>query len=108
MTNFKVYHSARFNRELSKLGVDFQRRVDKIEDEISENPYTGKPLNVKWFREKRYGSHRIYYLVYEDLKSVIFVGISDKDNQQQVINTNRLLFSYFREEIEKLLEKDFD
>ncbi len=106
MKKYKVYHSHRFDRELKKFDNTFQDRVDKIEDQLVENPYTGDPLGVKWFREKRYGKYRIYYLIYEDLEVVFMVAVSEKKDQQKVINTVRLLFDFFREELEKLIDKD--
>ena len=103
---FKVYHSSRFDRELSRRDKNFQERIDKIEDQLVENPYVGDPLNVKWFREKRYDKFRIYYLIYEELDAVIMVAISEKKNQQKTINSIRLLFSFFRNELEKLIIED--
>jgi len=41
---FKVYHSQRFKKELLKFDKNFQKRVDGIEDELVENPYSGKPV----------------------------------------------------------------
>ncbi len=102
--NYQVLHSARFDKELIKFDENFQKRVDKIEEQLMINPYIGDPLNVKWFREKRIEKYRIYYIIYEDLKSVFMVAISEKKDQQRVINTIRLLFEFFRDEIEKLLD----
>jgi len=107
MKKFKVYHSERFDKELFKFDKNFQERADKIEDKLVENPYYGSPLGVRWFREARYENYRVYYLIYDDLESVFMVAISDKKDQQQVINTIRLLFHFFREEIENLTNKDF-
>ena len=92
---------------MSKFPQDFQKIVDKIEDKLIENPFVGDPLGVKWFREKRIDKYRIYYIIYEDLNSVFMVAISEKKDQQKVINTIRLLFEFFREEIENLVGKDF-
>jgi mRNA-degrading endonuclease RelE of RelBE toxin-antitoxin system len=78
MGRYKIYHSYRFKKELLKFDTNFQKKVDKIEDELVENPYSGKPLGVRWFREKRYEVYRIYYLIYDDLQSVIMAGISGK------------------------------
>ena len=71
-----------------------------------ENLYVGNPLNVRWFREKRIEKYRIYYLIYEDLRSVFMVAISEKKDQQKVINTIRLLFDFFRDELEHLVDKE--
>jgi len=103
---YRVYHSAKFDRELSKYDIEFQRRVDNIEDQLVDNPYTGDPLGVKWFREKRHDKYRIYYLIYEDLDSVFMVAISEKKDQQKVINTVWLLLEFFREELRRLIDKD--
>ena len=104
MKKYNVFHSARFDKELSKFDLNFQRQVDKIEDQLVENPYVGRPLNVEWFREKKIEKYRVYYLVQGDLGIVFMVAISDKKDQQKVINTIRLLFSYFRNEIEELVD----
>lgn len=104
MKEYKVFHSAKFDKELSKFDLGFQKQVDKIEDQLVENPYVGKPLNVEWFREKKVENYRIYYLIYNDLETVFMVAISEKKDQQKAINTTRLLFDYFRNEIEKLTE----
>ncbi len=104
--NYKIYHSARFERELSKFDFNFCEQVRKIEKQLAENPCVGNSLNVKWFREKRIGVFRIYYLIYEDLKSVFMVAISGKKDQQKIINTIKLILALLREEIENLFKQD--
>lgn len=101
---YKVFHSKTFDNKLSKFPKDFQNWVDKIEDKLVENPYTGDPLGVRWFREKKHGKFRIYYVIYDDIHSVFMVGISEKKDQQKVINTIRLLLDFYREEIENLVK----
>lgn len=105
-STFKVYRSARFDQELSKHDLRFQQRVEKIEEELANSPYSGKPLHAKWFREKRFENFRIYYLVYEEVKSVFMVAISGKKNQQKVINTINLLLDFFKSELENLLKNN--
>ena len=106
MGNYKVYRSDRFDKELSKFETGFQSHVDKIEEQLRENPYLGKPLGVKLFREKRHGTYRIYYVVYEEYASVLMVAISGKKDQQKVINTVRLLLDFFKEELKSIVDKD--
>tara|TARA_Y100000034_G_C6713417_1_gene315254 strand:+ start:174 stop:503 length:330 start_codon:yes stop_codon:yes gene_type:complete len=109
MRKYKLYHSSRFDRELSKLTKEFQQRIDKIEDQLINNPYIGKPLNLKWFREKKLEKYRIYYLIYDNLNAIFMVAISDKKDQQKVINTIRLLLEFFRKELDTLIDrKDLD
>jgi len=106
MKKYKVYHSARFDKELEKHDKTLQDFVDKIEDQLVDNPYSGDPIDSKIFREKRFEKFRIYYLVYEDLESVFMVAISEKKDQQRVINTIKLFLDSLKDELESLVDKD--
>ena len=106
MKRYKIYHSNRFDKELVKFDKSFQEWVDKLEDKLIFNPYSGDPLGVKWFREKKHGKYRIYFLIYDDLEAVFMVAISDKKDQQIVINTINFLLESFKKEIENLVNKD--
>lgn len=99
---YKIFHSKSFNRELEKFDKNFIERINKIEDKLVDNPFYGNPLGYKWFRETRYENYRIYYVIYEDLKSIYLVAISDKKDQQKIINTIKLFFDIFREEVKEL------
>ena len=101
---YAIYHSSTFDLELEKMPRDFQVWVDKIEDQLVITPYVGDPLRVPWFREKKKDKHRIYYLIYENLKAVYMVGISAKNDQQAVINSIWLLIDNFKEEMKKLVK----
>lgn len=101
---YKVFHSGTFDEELEKFSVEFKRWLDKIEDQLVENPYVGDPVRVPWCREKKHGKFRVYYLIYEDLKAVYLVGISGKTDQQKEINTIFLLLDVFKEEIMEMLK----
>jgi len=79
--------------------------LDKIEDQLVEHPYSGDPIDVEWLREKKYKKFRVYFIVNDDLTTVFMVGISEKKDQQRVINTIRLLLEFFRSELEGLAKK---
>ncbi|MDD5464624.1 MAG: hypothetical protein PHP62_05745 [Candidatus Moranbacteria bacterium] len=106
MAKYAVYHAGRFDKELSKFDADFQSHVDKIEEQLKENPFLGKPLDAKWFREKKHGKYRIYFVIYEEFASVFMVAISEKKDQQKVINTVRLIFDILKEELKKMVDKE--
>ena len=101
---FAIFHSQTFDKALEGFPNDFKLWVDKIEDQLIENPYVGDPIRVPWFREKKRDKFRIYYLIYEDLNAVYMVGISGKKDQQRVINTIWLLLNSFKEEIRNLVK----
>ncbi|MBU2100764.1 hypothetical protein KKG83_00525 [Candidatus Micrarchaeota archaeon] len=71
---------------------------------MAENPFVGKPLSVKWFREKKFKKYRIYYLIYENIQSVYVVNLSNKKEQQKIINSIMLLLDAYKKEIEKIME----
>ncbi|MEK6939672.1 MAG: hypothetical protein AABX31_03000 [Nanoarchaeota archaeon] len=102
--HYKVFHSTTFDKELSKYPKEFNEWLEKIKNQLIENPYVGDQLRVKWFREKKHGKFRGYYLIYDDLKTVYLVAISAKNDQQIIIDTIWLLLDNFKEEIENLLK----
>jgi len=42
-----------FERKFNKLDKSVQHKIEKIRDQLKENPFVGKPLNVDYFREKK-------------------------------------------------------
>ena len=63
---FKVFRTQEFETQMHKLfGKSQVDRVEKIEDEISEKGFVGKPLGFKFLREKRISKKRVYFIIYE-------------------------------------------
>ncbi|MAG47247.1 hypothetical protein CL617_01460 [archaeon] len=102
---YSIFHSQTFDQELNKFPKDFKEWVTKIEEQLNESPYVGDQIRVKWLREKKRGKYRIYYLIYDDIKSVYMIGISGKKDQQAVINSIWLLIDQFKDEIKNLIKK---
>ncbi len=99
---YAIYHTPIFNKKIEDFSEDFKKQIDKFEEQLVENPYVGKPLGTKNFREKKLGNYRMYYLVYDDLKAVYIITLSGKKDQQKVINTIRYFLDKYRKEIEDL------
>ena len=100
---FKVYRTAEFEKLMNKLLTkEEQKRVENIEQEISEKGFTGDTLGFKFLREKRISGKRVYFLVYEDLKSALMVSISDKKAQQETIDKIKVYLPEFRRLMEEL------
>ncbi|HZX33876.1 MAG TPA: hypothetical protein VFF09_00695 [archaeon] len=102
MAEWKVFFTATFEEKLNKSEKSFLGWVEKTLNKLAENPFVGKPINAKWFREKKYGKSRIYYLIYENLKSVYLVNMSENKDQQAIINSILVLLDVYRKEIEEL------
>jgi len=105
MVAFKVFVTQTFQSKLLKSDKKFKLWVEKVFDQLAVNPFAGKPLTVKWFREKRFGNYRLYFLVFEDKKSVYAVNLSTKKDQQKIINSIWLLLDTYKKELEDLLKK---
>ena len=101
---YTVHTTKTFEKEVEKLEFDKQKRIAKLYFKLKDNPYAGDQLRYKFFREKRLDEKRIYYLVYDDIKIVLMVGISDKKDQLKTISFIVRYFDEFRKYAEKLRE----
>ena len=100
---FKVFRTAEFEKLLKKLLTkEEQARINKIEGEIAEKGFAGDPLGFNFLREKRISGKRVYFLVYDDLKAVLMVSISDKKAQQITIDKIKEFLPEFRRLMERL------
>ena len=88
---------------ISKLSIEEQDRIRKIAEQLVNNPYVGDQLQIRSLREKRLDEKRIYYFVFDDLKSVLVVAISDKKTQQKTIDLLISRVNEYRNYVKKLL-----
>ncbi len=91
-----------FEEKFEELPPDIKERFENQIKKLEENPYAiGKPLGYPWFRELKNDKFRVYYLIYNQLVVVLFVGVSDKKSQQAVINVVKSKLKIFKEFAEK-------
>lgn len=87
-----------FNKLIPKdIQESFKKQIKKL---LEENPYCGKPLGYKFFREKKIKKWRIYYLIYETYLVLYFINLSDKKLQQAVIDRTKSELDLLKEYIE--------
>ena len=60
-------------------------------------------MGYPFFREKKMGKYRVYFLLYDDINTVLLVTISDKKSQQDVIDEIKGQLDYYKELIRKKL-----
>ncbi len=82
---FKIFRTLNFEEEYDKLPPSTQTRIDLIEKKLINNQFVGRPLGYNFLREKRLNGKRMYFLVYEDILSILLAGISDKKAQHSTI-----------------------
>ena len=98
----ELYVTDEFDRKYGKLSKPMQRKVAKALDQIKNNPHSGKPLRYAFFREKKIGKYRIYYLIYEEYLVVFIITFSGKKEQQETIDRTIELLPRYRDEIKKI------
>jgi len=83
--HYKVYTTPEFDRLFEELTKDNQLGIDKlIKKELPKNPYQGRALGFKFFREKRIKGKRVYFLIYDDYVIVLMVAIGNKKLKRKI------------------------
>ncbi len=99
MKIYSIYTTETFNRLYPSLDKTEQTWINKIKNKLEEN-ITGKPLYSNWFREKKYLNKRLYFIIDERSKKILFISFASKKEQQNIINFVKSnmeeLFSYLR------------
>ena len=98
---YKILVTEEFERDFKKCDGNIRKQIQKEINQLKENPYSGKPLRYKFFREKKIQNHRFYYLIYEEFVIVYVLALSTKKDQQIVIDRIKKLLYYYQEEIRK-------
>ncbi|MBI2109688.1 type II toxin-antitoxin system RelE/ParE family toxin [Candidatus Woesearchaeota archaeon] len=101
---FKIFKTEQFEKRFNELDKSVQLQIEKEIDQLEVNPYAGKPLGYRFFREKKCKGFRFYYLIYEEYVVVFIITISDKKDQREIINTIKSLMPFYKEEIKKKLK----
>lgn len=86
---YSIYATETFKKLYESLDSSEKKWIDKIKDELKEYP-TGKPLGYNWFKEKKHLNKRLYFLIDENSKRILFVAFATKKQQQEVINFIKL------------------
>lgn len=56
---YRIYATEEFLNDYEKLSKDERSQIDKIKEHLKTNPFAGKPLGYRFFREKKVGGKRI-------------------------------------------------
>ena len=103
---FKVLTTEEFDKDFNKLDKSIKQQIEKEIDQLKKDPYVGKPLGYKFFREKKVQNYRFNYLIFEEYVLVFIIAISDKKNQQETIDIIKRLIPSYREKIKKRFNFD--
>jgi len=104
---YSVYiHPTVYKEVILKLSSNNQDRINNLVQQLAVNPYVGDQLQIKYIREKRFDDKRIYHVVFEDLKAVLIVVISDKKTQQKTIDSIKLNINKYRDYVKSIMDSE--
>ncbi len=99
----RVLSTKEFDTWEKLLPKEYQDQITRIISQLKETHDVGKPLGYPFFREKKIGKYRVYFLVYEDVDTVLLITISDKKTQQDTIDKIKENLDYYYNLIRKNL-----
>ena len=105
-TRYRVFRSDWFDKKFENLTKTERERIIKFEQKLKQEPYSGKPLGYKFFREKKFNGNRLLFLVYENLQAIFLITITDKKIQQEVIDLIKENLDKYKGTIEKLVKNN--
>ncbi len=84
-------------KQVTKLLSKFElEELDLFIDELKKGLISGKRLTYEFFKEKKIGGKKVYFLIYHDICIILFVGSSDKKLQQETIDAIKGSFKEFK------------
>lgn len=83
---YQIYETQTFSKLCDTMEKEEKEWVDKIKVQLKDNPNVGQPLRFDWFREKKFGDKRLYYLIYKNINKVLIVSFGTKKEQQKIID----------------------
>lgn len=81
-----VHETEAFSKLCETLEKVEQEWIDKIKNQLMENLEVGKQLRYDWFREKKLGNKRLYYLVNIKSNKAVLLAFGTKKEQQKIID----------------------
>ena len=97
----RVFSTEEFDNVEKTLPAFYQLRIEAFIKQLKKSSQIGQPLGYSYFREKKMDKFRLYFLVYDELDSILLVTISSKKTQQKTINEIKENLDSYNEIIKK-------
>lgn len=85
LMSYTIYATDSFKKVFASLDGSERAWIAKMKAQLEENP-AGKILRFEWFREKKFGTKRLFFLVDDEAEKILFVSFASKKEQQDVID----------------------
>lgn len=83
---YDIYETDAFTKIFESMSKDEQEWIQKMKAQITINPKVGDPLRFGWFREKKHGDKRLYFIISMKTPRVLLVAYGPKKEQQKIID----------------------
>lgn len=87
--SYEIFNTYEFNKKIIKY-FDSKELIkfEKFRKKLIFNPYLGDQLRVSFVREfKTKKGKRAYFIIYKDYKKILFIGLGNKKNQKEIIDS---------------------
>ena len=82
----KIFETEVFSKLCKDSDKTIQLWVEKVKDQLAVNIFIGKPLHFEWFREKKFGSWRVFSIINKNHNLALLVSLGKKKDQQKIID----------------------
>ncbi len=86
MQEYELYETETFSKIFESLTEKEKEWVNKMKSQMKTNPKTGKLLHFEWFREKKFGNKRLYFIISMKKPRILLVSYASKKDQQRIID----------------------
>jgi hypothetical protein len=84
-----------------------QERVTRFVHQIAwQGNQVGKPPGFLFFREKKFNGNRLYFLIYDEWKTILLVSIGVKKTQSETIELIKENLPSYRKYVYKMLKTE--
>ena len=97
----RVLSTKEFDTWEKLLPKEYGYRISELITRLKRTHSIGKPLGYPFFKEIKIEKYRVYFLVYEDIDTVLLVTISDKKAQQETIDRIKGQLDFYKEMIKR-------
>ncbi len=107
MSFYHILRTPLFVEQFESSDSFHQKRIVAFIHQLTwKGGLVGKPLSYPFFREKKFNGNRLYFLIYEEWKTVLLVSIGVKKTQPETIEQIKQNLNEHEEYARQTLQKD--
>jgi hypothetical protein len=104
---YRILRTPLFVEQFNQFNPSAKKRIIRFIQQLTINgSKAGKPLGFVFFREKKFDGKRMYFLVYEEWKTILIVAFSNKKIQQETIDRIRKELPRHKERVFETIENE--